>query len=65
MSIKYPHHVGIRFTDPEYRCLRKLVAVTGRNQSDIIRFLVRTAARRPEMIASGLQREKARTHERT
>jgi Arc/MetJ-type ribon-helix-helix transcriptional regulator len=63
MSQKFPHHVGIRLTPAEHEGLQKLVVAAGYNQSEVIRFLVRTAAQRPDMVASGLRREKVKPRE--
>ncbi len=63
MSQNYPYHVGVRLTTPEYDSLQKLVMATGYNQSDVIRFLVRTAAQRPDAVASGIRREKDKPRE--
>lgn len=63
MSQNFPHHVGIRLTPAEHEGLQKLVIAAGHNQSEVIRFLVRTAAQRPDMVASGLRREKVKPRE--
>jgi hypothetical protein len=63
MSQNFPHHVGIRLTPTEYEGLQKLVVAAGQNQSEVIRFLVRTAAQRPDIVASGLRREKVKPRE--
>lgn len=63
MSQNYPHHVGVRFTLAEYNSLQKLVTATGQNQSDVIRFLVRTAALRADTVALSIRREKDKPRE--
>jgi len=60
---QYPRYVGVRFTEEEYRHLQHLMQVSGSNQSALIRFLVRTAAKRAEAVAAGIQREQAQSHE--
>ncbi|MBZ0280745.1 MAG: hypothetical protein K8L97_08380 [Anaerolineae bacterium] len=63
MSQNFPHHIGIRLTTAEYEGLQKLVVAAGQNQSEVLRFLVRTAAQRPDAVASGLRREKVKPSE--
>ncbi len=59
----YPRYVGVRFTEDEYRGLHHLIKASGSNKSDVIRFLVRMAAQRPDVVASGLRREKVKPSE--
>ena len=61
----YPRYVGVRFTEDEYRGLHHLIKASGSNKSVVIRFLVRTATKRPDAVAAGIQRERAQQHEAT
>ena len=62
MDQAYDYHLGVRLTKQDIYGLSKLVDVCGVNQSEIIRFLVRTAAQRPQMVASGIRKAKEQTH---
>jgi expansin (peptidoglycan-binding protein) len=62
-SKRYAHYVGVRLSDDELHSLNQLTDISGSNQSAVIRFLVRTAGKRPEAVAAGIQREKEVHHE--
>ncbi len=55
----YSRYIGVRFTPQDQEHLRVLVRFTGATQSAVIRYLVRTAAQRPEAVAAGIRREAA------
>ena len=59
----YRHHIGVRFTEDECRGLQSLVKASDSNMSVVIRFLVRTATKRPDVVAAGIQRERAQQNE--
>lgn len=59
MSIlHYYRHIGVRFSQTEYDQLQQLVRASGHTQSVVIRFLVRTAANRPDIVAHGINRDR-------
>jgi len=61
MSVKhYPRYVGVRLTEEEHRDLKRLIRVCNRNQSVVIRFLLHTAIKRPELVAASIEREQRR-----
>jgi len=61
----YPRYVGVRLTEEEYRDLHHLIKASGSNKSAVIRFLVRTATKRPDIVAAGIQRERTQQHKAT
>lgn len=56
-SKQFPHYVGTRLTEPEMIALQSLAEFVGRRQSDLLRFLIRTAAQRPQQVAAAMDRE--------
>ena len=66
---QFPHYVGTRLTEPEMVALQNLTEFVGRKQSELLRFLIRTAAQRPQQVALAMEREQAAkttvTHETT
>lgn len=55
---QYPHYVGVRLSEADYQGLHKLINQAGESQSDILRFLVRTASQRAETVATLIRKEK-------
>jgi hypothetical protein len=56
---QFPHYVGTRLTEPEMVALQNLAEFVGRKQSELLRFLIRTAAQRPQQVALAMEREQA------
>lgn len=65
MTRHYRHYVGLRLSEEEMEALRTLLATAGETQSTLIRFLVRTAGQRPDVVAAAIRREKSPRYEQT
>lgn len=65
MARGQPHFIGVRLTTAEYEGLQRLMTAVGQNRSQVIRYLVQTAAAHPEAVAAGIRRSQAKRDERT
>ncbi len=54
---QFPCYAGTRLTEAEMLGLQNLSQFVGRKQSDVLRFLIRTAAQRPQQVAQAMQHE--------
>jgi hypothetical protein len=60
---QFSEYAGTRLTIQEALALQHLAQHVGCKQSDVLRFLIRSAAQRPEQVAQAMQRETERQPE--